>query len=513
MPIYDVVEYEQRYGYKSKRYPIPTDCGSSEYERIVHPESTWRFLQNLYHESRVGKHSYHHRLHSRHRYLCYSGLPDVLEVRDYEPIRSPRGRALYAAEPIPPGRVVWFNGISGIARPNVAKEGGQGNLARFCSKEKLVQFLEQIPDHDLQCDFLLWSYPTRDWRWNNETAVTDPEDFMYGYLSDNLKDYNSSTYTTITTITATNDTNTTTTTTHANDNVDADDDYDDYNYDYDYDYNDYNDDYANNDLLQNRKRRNKAKKDKQNVNIENEKGTATTTTTTTTKNGVTTITVTHRYEKIHYATGCVECALDEASYTNHGESPQLVNIDTASKTIRRISAGEEILQDYNEFIASGNISLDWWDEIRSVAWGRHRHVASTKSINDNSENANNKKKNDDDVKKDNKESTLNIMDEYVTIGMPQQLQDQHEQRKQQQQQQKNQQKNQHHNDQESSASISDMKLFIQDNPTFIGTIVVSFFLSFLLVKVFTKLDGHQPQPQQLKQKPSQSQSNEIKRQQ
>merc|ERR1711865_1199929 len=130
-------------------------------------------------------------------------------------------------------------------------------------------------------------------------------------------------------------------------------------------------------------------------------------------------------------------------------------------------------------------------------------------INDNSENANNNKKNDDDVKKDNKESTLNIMDEYVTIGMPQQLQDQHEQRKQQQ----NEQKNQHHNDQESSVSISDMKLFIQDNPTFIGTIIVSFFLSFLLVKVFTKVDEHQPQPQQLNQKPSQSQSNKIKRQQ
>ena len=105
------------------------------------------------------------------------------------------------------------------------------------------------------------------------------------------------------------------------------------------------------------------------------------------------------------------------------------------------------------------------------------------------------------------------MDEYVTIGMPQQLQDQHEQRKQQQQQQQNQQKNQHHNDQESSVSISDMRLFIQDNPTFIGTIIVSFFLSFLLVKVFTKLDEHQPQPQQLKQKPPQSQSNKIKRQQ
>jgi len=70
-------------------------------------------------------------------------------------------------------------------------------------------------------------------------------------------------------------------------------------------------------------------------------------------------------------TNYVECNLDEASYFNHGERPELVNlVNTGESTYaaRDIAGGEELLMDYSSFIALGNESLVWWDELRGEAW-------------------------------------------------------------------------------------------------------------------------------------------------
>lgn len=64
----------------------------------------------------------------------------------------------------------------------------------------------------------------------------------------------------------------------------------------------------------------------------------------------------------------VECNLDEASFFNHGERPELVNISRFSRAIRDISKGEELLMDYSSFIAMGEDALPWWDDIRQQAW-------------------------------------------------------------------------------------------------------------------------------------------------
>lgn len=64
----------------------------------------------------------------------------------------------------------------------------------------------------------------------------------------------------------------------------------------------------------------------------------------------------------------VECNLDEASFFNHGEKPELVNISRFSRATRDISKGEELLMDYSSFIAMGGEALPWWDDLRQQAW-------------------------------------------------------------------------------------------------------------------------------------------------
>eukprot|EP00536_Pseudo-nitzschia_multiseries_P016533 jgi/Psemu1/46495/gm1.46495_g len=71
------------------------------------------------------------------------------------------------------------------------------------------------------------------------------------------------------------------------------------------------------------------------------------------------------------AKGYVECNLDEASYFNHADQPELlnvVNVGENSVADRDIVKGEELLMDYSSFIAVGNESLAWWDELRGTAW-------------------------------------------------------------------------------------------------------------------------------------------------
>lgn len=150
MPIYNAKDHNEKYDHKIERHPLPTDCATSNYTRLIHDEQTWRLLQTIYYEQTIAKRSYHHRIHARHRYLWYSGIPDdSIQVRDD---KNGRGRSLYAIEDIPASTVVWYVGYK-----------GQTNDAEFCTRKSMTDFLERFP-HDLQCDVMLWAYAVKDSR-------------------------------------------------------------------------------------------------------------------------------------------------------------------------------------------------------------------------------------------------------------------------------------------------------------------------------------------------------------
>ena len=62
----------------------------------------------------------------------------------------------------------------------------------------------------------------------------------------------------------------------------------------------------------------------------------------------------------------VGLALDEGTFVNHAESDELKNMGSTGYALRDIRAGEEILEDYTEFI--GVQSLEWFNIIRARAW-------------------------------------------------------------------------------------------------------------------------------------------------
>jgi len=59
-------------------------------------------------------------------------------------------------------------------------------------------------------------------------------------------------------------------------------------------------------------------------------------------------------------------ALDEGSYINHGGTEDIVNIDENSDTTRKVKKGEELLQDYGEYVTQQN--LGWVNIRRGKAW-------------------------------------------------------------------------------------------------------------------------------------------------
>jgi hypothetical protein len=263
MPIYNVDEYnddvQQKLSKTLQPQPLllPTDCGTSNYPRVIHNETTWKLLQNIYHENNGGgKKSYHHRIHARHRYLyTYSGLypKNAIEVRNDV---LNRGRTLYASQDIPKDTIVWLSVHSSFSNDvedgedienyNSFGQGGQANKAYFCSLEEVTSFLQRLsPYPNIQCDILLWAYATK---------------FEGGSV-------------------------------------------------------------------------------------------------------------------------CVECDLDEASYMNHGEHPHLININSDSIAARDIQKGEELLMNYNDFIA--HKSLDWWDELRNTAWKEEEQEECTTNDDEN----------------------------------------------------------------------------------------------------------------------------------
>ena len=143
MPIYNAQDYNERYNHKTKHYPLPSDCATSNYPRLIHDKQTWKLLQDVHYEQSEGF-SYHHRIHARHRYLWYSGTPDgFIQARDDG---DGRGRSLYAIEDIPNRTVFWYT-----------YNGGQANNAEWCTREDMMEFLGLLP-HDLQCDVLLWAF-------------------------------------------------------------------------------------------------------------------------------------------------------------------------------------------------------------------------------------------------------------------------------------------------------------------------------------------------------------------
>ena len=63
--------------------------------------------------------------------------------------------------------------------------------------------------------------------------------------------------------------------------------------------------------------------------------------------------------------------LDEGAFVNHGETPELVNLDPDCRTLRDIHPGEELLQDYGEYI---NPNPGWFNDIRERAWGAEPYL-------------------------------------------------------------------------------------------------------------------------------------------
>eukprot|EP00532_Pseudo-nitzschia_australis_P002168 CAMPEP_0168190662 /NCGR_PEP_ID=MMETSP0139_2-20121125/17034_1 /TAXON_ID=44445 /ORGANISM="Pseudo-nitzschia australis, Strain 10249 10 AB" /LENGTH=311 /DNA_ID=CAMNT_0008113649 /DNA_START=261 /DNA_END=1195 /DNA_ORIENTATION=+ len=67
--------------------------------------------------------------------------------------------------------------------------------------------------------------------------------------------------------------------------------------------------------------------------------------------------------------GYVSLALDPASFVNHGETEEVVNLDEDCFALRDISIGEELLEDYSHFIGFGEEEgVEWYHQIRGRAW-------------------------------------------------------------------------------------------------------------------------------------------------
>ena len=77
-------------------------------------------------------------------------------------------------------------------------------------------------------------------------------------------------------------------------------------------------------------------------------------------------------------TNYVALALDPASFVNHGESEDVVNLDENCYALRDIEIGEELLENYSHFIGfDNNQQVEWFHRIRGVAWKEEGH--STRS--------------------------------------------------------------------------------------------------------------------------------------
>jgi hypothetical protein len=176
------LEEEEAEADKGRRFDL-SDCGTSNYRRLIHDETTWKMIQDTYGQAVEGKRRnkkqkqkqkpqpqshrtlrggepstswkrHHNEPLADHRKqqqqqqhlrtpqtssLYTSGFQVPYVVKD----DGPHGRSLYALTDIPKGTTVW--------KPI--------NYAKFFTEEEFVTFMNLLP-HDVQCDVLLWAYPT-----------------------------------------------------------------------------------------------------------------------------------------------------------------------------------------------------------------------------------------------------------------------------------------------------------------------------------------------------------------
>mmetsp|Transcript_14943 Transcript_14943/g.30979 ORF Transcript_14943/g.30979 Transcript_14943/m.30979 type:complete len:269 (-) Transcript_14943:452-1258(-) len=71
---------------------------------------------------------------------------------------------------------------------------------------------------------------------------------------------------------------------------------------------------------------------------------------------------------VEKGTSYVALALDPASFVNHGETEDVVNLDENCVALRDIEMGEELLENYSEFIGFDENEVEWFHRIRGVAW-------------------------------------------------------------------------------------------------------------------------------------------------
>ncbi|KAL7552483.1 hypothetical protein ACHAWF_015739 [Thalassiosira exigua] len=121
-------------------YEPVTDCATSGHPRRIHGRETWKFLQDayIYSKSRGDDDPDFDSYWGRNEGKPHHGFQVEFEVRD----DGPRGRSIYAVDPIPKGTVVYRDERSAI----------------FKGQSELNLFLQLLPN-DLQCDILLWAYP------------------------------------------------------------------------------------------------------------------------------------------------------------------------------------------------------------------------------------------------------------------------------------------------------------------------------------------------------------------
>jgi hypothetical protein len=132
---------------RGERSLLPQDCATSNYSRLIHDKSTWKFLQDMYYKTVDNSNDYP----MKKRLSRPSGFTVDIVVKD----DGYRGRSVYADEYIKKGTKIW-NAL---------------HLVYFKTPKQLKSFLFSLSTrlitdnnvnvnlvHDLQCDILLWSY-------------------------------------------------------------------------------------------------------------------------------------------------------------------------------------------------------------------------------------------------------------------------------------------------------------------------------------------------------------------
>ena len=143
---------------------IPQDCATSNYSRLMHDQSTWKFLQDTYYQT-VDDNSNDDEYSRRKKRLSKKpsgGFTVDVIVKD----DGYRGRSVYANQFIQQGTKIW-NSIHLVSFQTPKQfnsflfnldstSKSRSNVRRGLNQKNNVH--DNINVHDLQCDILLWSY-------------------------------------------------------------------------------------------------------------------------------------------------------------------------------------------------------------------------------------------------------------------------------------------------------------------------------------------------------------------